>query len=361
MTAYTLSNLAFANYLEDFWSLYNSTCEIYGQEIGKNTILTLDTEYCDKAVKTPLAELFSDFFHSHAELFLPDKKQIPIKHSALKYFSCFDSSSVNVFKRLAASDLEWEKNHSNVDTTFCYHKFEGLQLIHEIVITFDSFIQQYIKVICSAIYNESKISDPSISPFNIIAAVESHGSRFFQGKKEQCIVHEETHVNPTDAPLYLYDALIYTSCSQEKHIVRPSIYYAKQKAGDCLIALPVHYCEDCKKYLIGKQTLSLFEACFGKFIIQIKRNFLGNGCSWDSFGESKLHELGYNVVEGKMTDFQRQELLVSIIQGKIMTYFEVSATIEQNIRLFESQVRMEKAVSKWRRDLKFLGEYIINK
>ena len=111
---------------------------------------------------------------------------------------------------------------------------------------------------------------------------------------------------------------------------------------------------------MGKQTLNLFEACFGKFIIQIKRNMLGSGCAWDSFGESKLHELGYNVVEGKMTDVQRQELLISIIQGKIMTYFEVSATIEQNIRLFESQARMEKAVSKWRRDLKFLGEYIIN-
>ena len=40
-------------------------------------------------------------------------------------------------------------------------------------------------------------------------------------------------------------------------------------------------------------------------------------------------------------------------------FFEIVATLEQNIRTFERNYRMRNAVEKWHNDLKFLSEYML--
>jgi hypothetical protein len=82
---------------------------------------------------------------------------------------------------------------------------------------------------------------------------------------------------------------------------------------------------------------------------------------WNLLRESKLHQLGYNVVEGNMTAFERQNLLVTLLNGKYISFFEIVSTIEQNIRMFQSHYKMQNAVQKWRHDLKFINEFAASK
>ena len=127
------------------------------------------------------------------------------------------------------------------------------------------------------------------------------------------------------------------------------------------MVLPTHYCEACNRYMIGSLTLSLFKEFGGDFIGRTLKWLPGDSKAWSVLGESKLHKLGYNVIEGKLSTAERQNLLIAILEGKQLTFFEIVATIEQNIHMFESNPRMQKAVRKWQCDLSFVNSYMLNK
>lgn len=75
--------------------------------------------------------------------------------------------------------------------------------------------------------------------------------------------------------------------------------------------------------------------------------------------ESKLHQYGYNVIDGKLSSDERLDLLISLIESKRMSYIEICSTIENNIQIFSSSYRHQLAVRKWKDDLKAIGDYII--
>ena len=122
-----------------------------------------------------------------------------------------------------------------------------------------------------------------------------------------------------------------------------------------------YYCEDCNKYFCGNLSYSLLRGYLGKFLAVIHDHSNENNDPWHIEGESNLHRLGYNVINGQMTLEERQNLLVSLLTNKLITYFEVVATIEQNIRIFDGNYRMRAAVEKWRSDLQFINAYMLEK
>jgi hypothetical protein len=164
----------------------------------------------------------------------------------------------------------------------------------------------------------------------------------------------------TNEVLYLFENLSSISCYKNNHPVIPKHFIAISVKENRKIKLPVHYCNYCRKYFIGKKTLSLFEKEFGKCILEkrmesdLKKNFK-NFCT-----ESKLHQLGYNVIDGNLTDEERKRLLVYFLNSNCITYLEICSSIEQNIQLFQNSYRHELAVKKWKEDLKFIGEYILS-
>ena len=62
-----------------------------------------------------------------------------------------------------------------------------------------------------------------------------------------------------------------------------------------------------------------------------------------------------------MKDATRHDLLISLIESGEISYLEVCATIEQNIKLFENSPKHQMAVIKWMQDLKFIGNYVSEK
>ena len=161
-------------------------------------------------------------------------------------------------------------------------------------------------------------------------------------------------------PLYVFKSLSNISCNLKKHTITPDtqeIYAASEHA---YITIPVHICLNCHRKFIGYETLKQFSKSYGKLFV-LTRDDLSNydDSVFNCFSnESKLHTLGYNVVNGEMSESDRHELLKYLISTKQISYFEVCRDIEQAIRIFSSSTRHQIAVQKWMNDLKFIGEYI---
>ena len=211
-----------------------------------------------------------------------------------------------------------------------------------------------------AIYNEEKQKEnPEYKIFDARAAVENRVATRMKQRREEFILLKDDCNQPTTEPLYVFDRLNAIGCKQNAHTLVLKKYYACQKSGRHILAIPTHYCENCHRYLIGSQSLSLFREFGGDFIAQTYRLIPGTECSFDTLGESKLHKLGYNVIDGNLSASERENILISIIESKQLTFFEVVATIEQNILRFDSNPRMQKAVTKWRNDLQFINTYAL--
>lgn len=120
-----------------------------------------------------------------------------------------------------------------------------------------------------------------------------------------------------------------------------------------------HSSHKMMRYMIGSLSLSLVREHCGKFIARTTRLTSDGNSNWDFLGETTLHQLGYNVVDGNLTASERQSLLICLVESNQLSLFEIIATIEQNIRMFANNHRMQNAIIKWRSDLQFLNEYII--
>ena len=123
------------------------------------------------------------------------------------------------------------------------------------------------------------------------------------------------------------------------------------------VTFPVHYCTHCQKYFIGEKTLQLFEKNYGKMRIVRKAMGESDDFSGELNAESKLHQLGYNVSDGK-SDEERQALLKYLLKKNYISYFEMARIIEWNINHAQNK---PYARPKWESDLKFIGEYIRQK
>ena len=205
------------------------------------------------------------------------------------------------------------------------------------------------------------LEDLKLEGFDAKRDVETHIKEHMKLRREECVISNDAGIPPTTEPLYIYDALNNTACKLSRHQVMLRKYYAQHIDGKRLVVLPVHYCETCNRYMIGSLSLSLFRGFCGKFLVSTIGVGTDGSREWTLQGESKLHQLGYNVVAGQLSPAERKSILISIVESKQLTFFEVIATIEQDIRIFENNKRMQNAVEKWRSDLQFINEYMISK
>lgn len=160
-----------------------------------------------------------------------------------------------------------------------------------------------------------------------------------------------------------YKNLKLISCNQNHHDVREAICRRKLYKADASIRIPVHQCITCGKLFVGETTIIIFERYYGHIIAKYEGeegNYTENEYFYYDLGESKLHSLGYNVVEGRMTEGQRHQMLIDLYTDGEITFFEICRDLEYAIRLFGKNRKMVNAVKKWKRDLEFFNNWIAN-
>lgn len=227
-----------------------------------------------------------------------------------------------------------------------------------IFIGFISFAQFLIEIqyAITRIIHRWKTSVQSDYPFKEMCdEINDHILAYVHEHTEVEILTDGESAIVMDAVLNVYENLSGISCRLREHPIVPEKFVADFASGSGKIALPVHYCRECNKYFIGKTTLQLFEKDYGKMLVK-RHRMKSEGDAFASLSEeSLLFQLGYNVSDNR-SDSDRQKLLVTLLEKKCISYIDMVKTIEFNIKVHYDK---PLAVQKWKRDLKYIGDYIV--
>ncbi len=322
----TPSAVADIGAMDDFYDLYIKIEEIYSDEVEKikrgnesngsyNPSKVNDSLQCSKEVR----DAFEPVLQKYLILFSDENRKIHANPHAFK--------KINFLH---------------------YIKYEKVTFI-----TFKEFLKEFEDVVCRILYKWRLQEKPKYL-FEAICRETEHHLRESLKKYKKVSIDETGECLPTDAPLFIFRNLSRTACHIYRHRIVPETFTADFAAMSGKILLPVHYCENCKHYFIGAETLKLYEKNYGKLLVQKRKMDV---C--DSFLnlrlESILHEFGYNVSDGK-TEKERQQLLIRLLETGKVTYDDITRCIEFNIQMhWDKPVALEK----WKHDLKYVGDYII--
>lgn len=329
-------NLAYIGALDEFYDLY---CEIKNtyervaikfleENPGGDRLLFTNWDKLAQSGKK-IRKLCQPLLDQYKYLFTDQYDKIYANGYGFQNFSFLKVRSIRCGFQVEYISFEKFLNEFQTAATRTLHRWETQKGSHISYNEFREKINNRIGGICSTFNFERKTFSPS---------------------SENNIVRIQT--------LYLFDVLSATGCYKHNHPVVPAKVCVNNING-LEIVFPVHYCNFCHRYFIGVKTFSLFEKTYGKIIIE-KRKACENDDLFDQFRiESRLHQLGYSVAENEMVEEERQKLLVCLLEKHLISYFEMCTTIEQNINLFRNSYRHRYAVEKWKSDLKYIGDYII--
>lgn len=336
---FTPTNLAILGMLDDFYNLYCEVKEVYEthrkiyiRENGHNFPLMSNT--WDEISLRDVRRKFEPYLQKYLYLYNTGYDEVYANAYAFK-----DFSFINRDKRTVK-----------------------LNSVSPFILSFKSFSDFLIDVqviIACLDYRKTFIKKPNHTIQESWTTLNDKFESLVSKGIEECQSAEIKNIPISNDVLYIFDKLSSTSCYNNGHPVISARYIATITQSAKKVSLPVHYCDYCKKYFIGAKTLSVFEKRFGKLIIE-KKDISEMQIKFGCFNaESKLHSLGYNVIRGNMTAEEREQLLIYLLENKLITYFELCSTIEQNISIFKNSPRHKYAVEKWQLDLKIIGNYVL--
>lgn len=154
--------------------------------------------------------------------------------------------------------------------------------------------------------------------------------------------------------LTIYKTLYNISCNINDHKVISAVGTLQTEEGE--VSLPIHYCSECRKAFIGKESLKFYQKSCGDFQTDISEepDYFGD------LGKSELYRYGYNVRADGMSRKQRRKLLIGLYETKKMTAFQIRRDLEKNIFMFKNNKYFKFAIKKWNDDLEFFNQYLLN-
>lgn len=229
------------------------------------------------------------------------------------------------------------------------------------LLSFPAFLVELEFLVLRILHTRKTYTLPKISLEMVYTELDHHIKAVTEQCKKDRLAPREYSGDTDENILIIYKLLTLISCNQNNHTVVPTKYFADLLDGTGRVALPVHHCETCGKYFIGRKTLDIYQKIYGRFYIRTKIEKYG--CSKSPFGtdlnfESELHSMGYNVVQGKLSTKERRDILLYLLNNKKLSYFQICRNIEMCINIFNNSPMHAAAVSKWESDLLFIGEYV---
>lgn len=229
----------------------------------------------------------------------------------------------------------------------------------KIVVSFKSFrdfLVEFQYAVTRIIHKWKSSTLPNLSFQNVSMEVNNHILTYVSQNTKVEITPIGNFSSVSSDVLYVFENLSSTVCYVNKHPIVAGSFTASLAASPGQITFPVHFCSQCGRYFIGEKTLQVFEKKYGK-ILAVKKKIGNNEGLYDDLNiESRLHQLGYNVSDGR-TEQERQSLLKNLLDKGFITYFEMVRSIEWNINNLKHN---PDAVEKWKRDLKFIGQCVLD-
>lgn len=360
-------NLALDGSLDIFYDLYQDTYSMYLDKVKDRPALIYNSEMLDAVIIPGLISAFENLACTQLHIFTSQVEHVDLTIKHFKYFTFIDEEKVRQYTH----KIEWERKFEvefeqkyGYKSSLASNRHKGthpsLEQFQETAISFEQFLVEFQRIVTRAIRAEIQRNYPHYSIFDARRDVEAHIYQRMVQNRNACTSAQNSEYPPNNEPLYVFHSLANTACKRKNHDISCKKYYVLKTDRKCTIALPVHFCSECNRYMIGRLSLSLFKEYCGKFIITTHMLTSEIDNTWGMIQESKLHKLGYNVIEGQWTVAERQNILISLLKEKHITFFEIVSTIELNIRTFSGQYKMQRAVQRWKDDLKFINEYMLN-
>lgn len=337
--ALTPDQLSLIGAYDSFFELFLQINEIYDrveQQITDKEKEKFDYGFwtIDHLAKNQRRKLIDPIILHYADILIPPSFLLEIMEQADKAFQKSDHTTFSMYY-------------------FGPPKIGGSEVQR---VSFQRFLCRIEDVIIRRVMRSELAKDADLP--NIAHIVNAHILQAIGERKNDIEQGSVDLLRVSPSATYVFNRLQAVKCYRENHPVIPSLYVARRTGAKGVVNLPIHYCKQCNKCFIGQYTLNQYKSVYGDFIIRILRES-PIGFDFSGFSlESRLHQLGYNVEAGKMKDATRHDLLISLIESGELSYIEICATIEQNIKLFEKSPKHQIAVIKWKQDLKFIGNYI---
>lgn len=121
------------------------------------------------------------------------------------------------------------------------------------------------------------------------------------------------------------------------------------------------YCNECDKYYILKDDFKMAQK-LGSILCPVedmtKDKIQKQYNTLISSTESRIHELGYNVIKkNKLTNLQRRVILANIMENTDISKYEIKTNINRCIKQHQNQSNYAEAVECWKKDYDFVSNY----
>lgn len=326
------ANLAIMGLYDTVYDMYTNLQEIYDSAIENLDTSTMSfPDKADEACRSQVRQVLESFLSSHTSFFSRDYEKLHINTYGLKGFSMLESK----------------------------HGARALQVTVS-GITFHSFLEELFMVVVRIIAQRRNRQYPGNEIDVVYEEVNQHIDSLAAQYRKRIPVTPANRIVSEDNHLFVYSQFCLISCNQKKHTIVSDTFCAEKLDGSGFYSLPIHRCITCGRKFAGKYTLDFYQREFGKIRVVVQKDLITatSGAFEGLKTESELHSQGYNVVEGQMSETERRNLLIRLLQSGVMTYFEISRDIKNAIQTQQHLPFRASAVAKWKSDLEFLSKYI---
>lgn len=330
--AFNEANLAIMGLYDAVYDMYVDLQTIYGSAIEQLDTSTLSfPDKADDACRSQVRQVLEDFLSSHTNFFSRDYEKLHINTYGLKGFSMLEAKHGARALQVTISDI-----------------------------TFHSFLEELFMAVVRTIAQRRNRQYPGNEIDAVYEEVNQHIDSLAVQYRKRIPVTQVNSIYREDNQLYVYSQFSLISCNKKKHTIVSDTFCAEKLDGTGFYHLPIHRCATCGRKFVGKYTLDFYQKEFGKIRVAVQKDLTtDNPSAFESLKtESELHSKGYNVVEGQMSETERRNLLIRLLQSGEMTYFEICRDIKNAINTQQHLPFRAPAVAKWKSDLAFLSKYI---
>lgn len=330
--AFDESNLAVMGLYDAVYDMYVDLQAIYNSAIEQLDTSTLSfPDKADDACRSQVRQVLEGFLSSHTSFFSRDYDILHINAYGMKGFSMFETK----------------------------HRARALQVTIR-YITFHSFLEELFLVVVRTIAQRRNRQYPGNEIDVVFEDVNQHIDSLAAQYRKRIPVPPANRIVNEDTHLFVYYQFSLISCNQKKHTIVSDTFCAEKLDGSGFYNLPIHRCATCGRKFAGKYTLDFYQREFGKIRVAVQKDLTTDNPSAfeDLKPESELHSQGYNVVEGQMSETERRNLLIRLLQSEEVTYFEICRDIKNAIHTQQHLPFRAPAVAKWKSDLEFLSKFI---
>ena len=330
--AFNEANLAIMGLYDTVYNMYIDLQAIYNSAIKQLDTSTLSfPSKADDACRSQVRQVLEGFLSSHTSFFSRDYDKLHINAYGLNGFSILDV------------------RHGN----------QPLQITVRFI-TFHSFLEELFGIVVRVLALRRNRQNPYVEFDSIYEEVNLHIDSLAAQYRKRIVATPANKKVSEDNYLFVYSQFSLLSCNQKKHTIVSDTFCAEKLDGTGFYNLPIHRCATCGRKFIGKYTLDFYQKEFGKIRAAVQKDqTTDNPSAFEGLKtESELHSKGYNVVEGQMSETERRDLLICLLQSGEMTYFEICRDIKNAIHTQQHLPFRTPAIAKWKSDLEFLSQYI---